>query len=724
MREPMSAPDVVRFGDFALDLRSGELSRNGYRQLLPDQPFRLLAILIRRPGELITREELRHELWSEDTFVDFEAGLNTTVKRLREALGDSAGTPRFIETLPRRGYRFIAALQDGGPSDPKAVAAAPSASTAGPASTEGQPDRKPRTRTKALAFVSLAAVTVLVALVVLAVRWKAADRDRRDGPSMTRATNLGTVSMAALSPDGRSVVYSTGGGAQETLWLRRDGQQAVPLLGPIDGIFDSLTFAPGEAIYYTFFSPDKTNIALYRLSTRGGRPQTVLDRSGHISFSPDGSRYAYVSNFSVALRESHVVIVDTRSNATRVLSIRKSPESFVLMKPAWSPRGTRLAVFVATDASPRRLSLLTIDVNDGSAQRIASLNLALVAGAVWLPDGRHLIVSASERRASPQRLWSVSIASGEMRPLTKDVSDYTLAGVTPDGSRVVAVSREAVRSLWTADAGAPDHARRIAVDSGDFGGFEGLAWAPDGRLLYTMEESGNVDIWSIDPLSGERRRLTTDPGEDFHPSVSPDGRTLAFASSRSGVPGLWVMSIDGANPRRLTTGGDTRPSFSPDGRWVAFQRSGVATTPWMVFRVAIDTGEIKQITAPATMRPAVSPDGRFVAHYWMTADRWTAAVTPIEGGLPIKTIPLRPTQLERVVKWTPDGRALALLDQAGGASNIWLHPLDGQSARALTHFEEGRITAFDWSRDGSTLAWMRVAEVSDLVTIDLDRAEP
>jgi Tol biopolymer transport system component len=95
-----------------------------------------------------------------------------------------------------------------------------------------------------------------------------------------------------LSPDGRSVVYSTGDGAQESLWLRRDGQQAVRLAGPFDGVFDSLAFATGEAIYYTFFSPEKTNIALYRLSTRGGPPHIVLDRSGHVSFSPDGSRYA------------------------------------------------------------------------------------------------------------------------------------------------------------------------------------------------------------------------------------------------------------------------------------------------------------------------------------------------------------------------------------------------------------------------------------------------
>jgi Tol biopolymer transport system component/DNA-binding winged helix-turn-helix (wHTH) protein len=712
MRGPMSAPDVVRFGDFALDLRSGELSRNGTRLLLPDQPFRLLAILIRHRGDLVTRDELRHQLWAEDTFVDFEAGLNAAVKRLREVLGDSAGTPRFIETLPRRGYRFIAAVDNG--NMPAAAAdAAP------------LPTPVPVVSSNRLALWSVAAVAAVAVLIALTVgTGRILDGGRRSDLRMTRVTNLGTVSTAALSPDGRSVVYSTGEGAQETLWLRRDGQQAARLLGPLDGIFDSLTFAAGETIYYTFFAPDKTNIALYRLSTAGGPPQVVLERSGHISFSPDALRYAYISNFSVALRESHIVIVDTRSRATRVLAIRKTPESFIGVKPAWSPRGDRLAVFVATDVSPRRLDLLTIDVNDGSAHRVASLNLALVAGALWLPDGRHLIVSASERRASPQRLWSVSIATGEMRPLTKDVSDYTLAGVTPGGSKLVAVSREAVRSLWTADASAPDHARRVAVDSGDFGGFEGLAWAPDGRLLYTMEESGNVDIWSIDPVSGGRQRLTTDPGEDFHPGVSPDGRTVAFASTRSGAPGVWLMSIDGSSPRRLTTGGDTRPSFTPDGRWVVFQRAGGATTPWMVFRVAIDTGEIRQITAPATMRPAVSPDGRLVAHYWMTADRWTAAVTPIDGGLPVKTIPLWPTQLERVVRWTPDGRALALLDQAGGASNIWLQPLDGEPARALTHFEEGRITAFDWSRDGSTLAWMRVAEVSDVVTIDLDRAEP
>jgi DNA-binding winged helix-turn-helix (wHTH) protein len=101
-------PQFVRFGEFALDLRSGELSKNGSRLLLPVQPFRILALLVRLPGTLVTRDELRRELWRDDTFVDFEHSLNAAIKRLRQALGDPAATPRFIETLPRRGYRFRA----------------------------------------------------------------------------------------------------------------------------------------------------------------------------------------------------------------------------------------------------------------------------------------------------------------------------------------------------------------------------------------------------------------------------------------------------------------------------------------------------------------------------------------------------------------------------------------------------------------------------------------
>lgn len=120
MADPRSAgARVVRFGEVEADLRAGEVRRAGRRIALADQPLRILLRLLERPGETVTRDELRRELWADDTFVDFESGLNSAVRRLRDALGDSAERPRYIETLPRRGYRFIAALEDvAGPAAP------------------------------------------------------------------------------------------------------------------------------------------------------------------------------------------------------------------------------------------------------------------------------------------------------------------------------------------------------------------------------------------------------------------------------------------------------------------------------------------------------------------------------------------------------------------------------------------------------------------------------
>ena len=114
----------IRFGAFELDLQAGELRKGRVKIRLQDQPFRVLVLLLQRPGEVVTRDELRQQLWSDDTFVDFDHGLNTAINKIREALGDSASHPRFVETLPRRGYRFIysvAGLREqaaGGDSEP------------------------------------------------------------------------------------------------------------------------------------------------------------------------------------------------------------------------------------------------------------------------------------------------------------------------------------------------------------------------------------------------------------------------------------------------------------------------------------------------------------------------------------------------------------------------------------------------------------------------------
>src|ERR1700756_570534 len=118
----MSDPaNVLRFDSFELDTGAGELRKNGDRIKLPPQPFRVLELLVRRSGEVLTRSEIRERVWSDDTFVDFEQGLNFCIRQIREAIGDTAGTPRFIETLPRRGYRFLLPVETSSPAAPKTV---------------------------------------------------------------------------------------------------------------------------------------------------------------------------------------------------------------------------------------------------------------------------------------------------------------------------------------------------------------------------------------------------------------------------------------------------------------------------------------------------------------------------------------------------------------------------------------------------------------------------
>jgi Tol biopolymer transport system component len=320
------------------------------------------------------------------------------------------------------------------------------------------------------------------------------------------------------------------------------------------------------------------------------------------------------------------------------------------------------------------------------------------------------------------RLWDVSVATGQRRPLTDDASDYLLTGLARDGQRAVAVRSSTEWSLWVAPlVNASAAAREVARGAGAFDLLEGVAWTSAGQLVYAGVESGNLDLWRLDPETGARTRLTSDPAEDFHPAVSPDGRTVVFASTRSGTSAIWATPIDEERPRRLSAGGDRWPSWSPDGRWVAFQRGFADTAIEAVWRVPVDGGDAERIGPPHSYRPVVSPDARSVAHYWMNPEQWALAVTRVGSALPSRALPIARTHRNRVVRWSPDGSALAYIDGVGGAANIWLQPIDGGPARRLTDFPDGTIETFDWSRDGSRLAWIRLRQTGDVVGVDLPR---
>ena len=250
---------MIQFGIFEVDLRAGELRRNGARVRLQEQPFQVLATLLERPGEVVTREELQSRLWPADTFVDFDHSLNAAVRRLRDALGDTAENPRFVETVARRGYRFLAPVN--GASHPAVTEIkAPAA----------KPGRK--------WWIAGAAVLLLAGLVVgLFVGRRGSPSSSPTSPvtgrRLTANPDEDPVSSAALSPDGKYLAFSDDTGS----YLRQiDTGETHPLALPEGFKAKPVAWFPdGTHILATSVAGPAQEPGLWQLSALGGSPRKL-----------------------------------------------------------------------------------------------------------------------------------------------------------------------------------------------------------------------------------------------------------------------------------------------------------------------------------------------------------------------------------------------------------------------------------------------------------------
>ncbi len=245
----------------------------------------------------------------------------------------------------------------------------------------------------------------------------------------------------------------------------------------------------------------------------------------------------------------------------------------------------------------------------------------------------------------------------------------------------------------------------------------GLDWTPAGRLLYSSTEGGSWDVWEIDPSTGERRRLTDDPRQEWGAQATPDGRAVVFRSNREGRWNLYVMDASGGNVRRLTSGEfDDFASVTPDGAWVFYVSS--AGGRFSLWKVPLAGGEPTQVSERELLGASLSPDGRQVVGYYRERPDgpWSLAVLSAEDGSVLKTLD-PPTFFNFGLGWTRDGRALTYLASRNGPSNIWRRPLDGRPAQPLSDSKTEEILSYDRSRDGSRFACARGSVTYDVISI-------
>jgi Tol biopolymer transport system component/DNA-binding winged helix-turn-helix (wHTH) protein len=623
---------TVRFGPFQADLERHVLRKNGVRVKLQAQPFQILAALLEKPGQIVTRDELRKRLWPNDTFVDFEHGLNAAVTRLRQALNDSPEQPRYIQTLPKLGYRFTAAvegetirLQDE--SSPQAVPL-------------------PRVRT---ALWTAAALALTGAGAFLYV-------SRKTLPPVAHPAPLtafrGFEGNPSLSPDGSQVAFSWNGEKQDNFdiyvtpissgtpvrltkdaaedsspawspdghtiaFLRRLGDHSDLILVPATGgpehkIAETreitwfqprkpagLAWSPdGKWIAASHQEPGETSDGLYLFSPTGEKQRLTTPPPGFRSdnmpaFSPDGRALAFCRLQGGFGSEIYVLPLkpDLRpAGEARALTNNKRWSA----QPVWVRGGASILYVFGEDASRGiELRVLAAAHPEKPAETILTSD-----GISEITLGRHLVFS---RRMEDTNIWRAELPKRGAEPATGEAFlSSTLPDqsprYSPDATRIAfASARSGSREIWVANADGSSAARLTWFGGPPVGC---PYWSPDGKsIVFHSRPAGRVDVFVIAAAGGPATPLTTN---SWVPSYSVDGQTIYFTSRRSGGVQIWKMPAKGGAPAQITnSGGAQMPFASHDGRFLYYLRQDLRE----IWRVSPEGGEEVKVVGPTQRYP-------------------------------------------------------------------------------------------------------------------------
>jgi TolB protein len=308
----------------------------------------------------------------------------------------------------------------------------------------------------------------------------------------------------------------------------------------------------------------------------------------------------------------------------------------------------------------------------------------------------------------------VPLPSGTPRRVTNDLLEYRIVSLTADGSSLVTVAADVTASVWTAPLDGREPPRRVT--SSRFDGIYGVAFAPDGRVVYSTAEAGNREaLWIASADAGDRSPLPTGEGEVRSPVVTRSGQLFYVARTAASTE-IRRLALDGQAPSVVVSGvSDSFFAVSPDARVVVFGalREGQSR----LFRVDADGGEPVAITEGLAFAPAFSPDGRRLAYYTYdpAGQRFCAAIAPAAGGPPERLIDVEVPGASSRILFGEEG--LYLNSVPGDRANVWLLPLDGRPARRLTGFDDDNIFSFALSPDGKTLAYSRGPRTRDAMLV-------
>jgi Tol biopolymer transport system component/DNA-binding winged helix-turn-helix (wHTH) protein len=723
---------IYEFDDFQLEPDERKLVRHGQVVPLHGKAFELLLALIRNRGRLLTKDEILEQVWP-DQIVE-ESNLTVNMSAVRRALGERASNPRYITTISGRGYRFTGDVRQFADEsltiEHESFARMVVQQEEVDSGTFGVSGSQIRNAVGQLTRpLILCAMGLVLAVIAGSGLWLRGSLHRASAAPLPWAnvtprrfvTNGGVPFRVAISPDGKSLVYAQRTKGQNSLWLGQiETNSSVIISDRPDVSYFGVAFSrDGQSIYLS--ENDAHSVTrLMRMPVIGGVPtELTTNIDSAVTLSPDGRQLAFLRRGD---RQSSIVITDADGKNERTLATRKRPESFSGYGLSWSPDGKNIAVSASEDDNKPH-QVLAIAVADGAAKKIGNHEWGFVSNLVWQSDGSGLLsIVRNSRIARRSSVWFIPYPDGEPRKVTNDLSQYygeTMSLPAKDQTLAVLVA-DAESEIWLAPEGDASRAR-LALQgvATSYEGIDGLAWTPDGHLLFSGYVGDGQVIWEMSGDGLNRKQLTSNVGDsvDRQMSATADNRFIVFQSNRSGAFEIWRANRDGSNLKQLTSeGNNSQPGISPDGKWIVYvsEQEGSPT----LRRISIDGGQPAQLTYNASSGPQISPDGKQIAYLESSSSMpLHLTVIPFWGSENPKvfSLPLRqPTNLAKRMRWSPDGKSIIYKDSGAG---LWRQRLDTDKPEPVRGFEDLQIYQLAWSLDGKTLAYTRGANMQEIVLL-------
>jgi len=592
-----------------------------------------------------------------------------------------------------------------------------------------------RPRRNAMFIAAGAAVVAAITAVIWIATRDDAKPDVAASPPfenirLARLTNTGTVGLTAVSADARYVVHvGFEPGGKQSLWLRQIATNSnVQIVAPDAVRYDGVSFSPdGNFVYYAVYPTTQNFSVVYQVPVLGGTPRKIIDDvDTPLAFSPDAKQFAFIRGYQ-RLGESALIIASADGTNERKVVVRKSPLGFSLNNVAWSPDGKTLLAIARINAEGQAKAV-AIDVASGVETPVGEGAWAAIETVAWLPGGRGFVAAAvADEPDATMQIWHFNYPGGERRRITNDLNSYGQVSVSSDAGTMAAVQREGVAHLWVGPMIDPASARQLSTGTNRAEGTAGMSWTHDGRIVYSSNASGNLDIWVSDASGANPKQLTTYAGFDGNPRVTPDGKSIVFSSSRK-EGAVWLMDLDGANQRPLITERSISPGLiTPDSKWVYY--TSFANQLREVWRMPLAGGAAERLTAhwdafgikqdgvfyhPTMALVALSPDGTKALGGYSDPERrgFRLGVFPLAGGTPTR-LDILPGNAD----WTTDGKSVIYQDWRTGVPNLFRQPAEGGQPVQLTSFTDDAVINFAVSRDGKQLAMSRGKSTSDVVLI-------